>query len=302
MLDNILPEKINIALKSLNYANLQEIRLRANKPIIVCYFSHYYFLGEQGIVNSKKDALFVTSTEIADIVHKASNFSVYAINDNLKQGYMTLDNGERIGIIGQVVSENNSVITVKNFSSLNIRIPHEIKGISNDLMDYLIDNGEFLNTLIISSPGIGKTTLLRDIVRNLSSSRFAKNVLVVDERNEISATCSGISTMDLGDFSDIITFSSKEFAFTNGIRSMSPDIIATDEIGTKSDYEALLKASSSGVKVLATLHAKDVYELLKKVDFECLKKDQTFKRYVVLKLIDGKRMIDKIYDENFEQI
>ena len=281
---------------------MQEIRLRANKPVTVCYCSNFYFLGTNGIVSGKNNALYLTPTEIADIVHKASNYSIYTINDNLKQGYITLSSGERIGIIGQVVSENGSVITVKNFSSLNIRIPHEIKGISNDLMDYLIDDGEFLNTLIVSSPAVGKTTLLRDIVRNLSSTQFAKNVLVVDERNEISATSNGESAMDLGDFSDIITFSNKEFAFTNGIRSMSPDIIATDEIGTKCDYDAILRASSCGVKILATIHAKDIDELLRKTDFMVLKNYKTFKRYVVLKLINGKRVFDKIYDENFEEL
>ena len=302
MLDSILPDKIFSAIKKLNYANLQEIRLRVNKPVTVCYYSNFYFLGASGIVSSKNNAIYVTVTDIADIVHKASNYSIYAINDNLKQGYITLDTGERIGIIGQVVSENGNVITVKNFSSLNIRIPHEIKGVSNDLMDYLVDNGEFLNTLIVSSPAIGKTTLIRDIVRNLCSTQFAKNVLVVDERNEISASFNGESTMDLGDFSDIITFSSKEFAFTNGIRSMSPEIIATDEIGTKSDYEAILKASSCGVKILATIHAKDIDELLRKTEFTVLKNYKIFKRYVVLKLIGGKRVIDKVYDENFDEL
>lgn len=302
MLDSILPQKIFSAIKTLNYANLQEIRLRVNKPVTVCYCSNFYFLGTNGIVSGKNSAIFITSTEIADIVHKASNYSIYTINDNLKQGYITLSSGERIGIVGQVVSENGGVITVKNFSSLNIRIPHEIKGISNDLMDYLIDDGEFLNTLIVSSPAVGKTTLLRDIVRNLSSTQFAKNVLVVDERNEISASFNGESAMDLGDFSDIITFSNKEFAFTNGIRSMSPEIIATDEIGTKSDYDAILKASSCGVKILATIHAKDINELLRKTDFMVLKNYKTFKRYVVLKLINGKRVIDKIYDENFDEL
>lgn len=301
MLDSILPEKIISALKTLSYANLQEIRLRVNKPITVCYCSKFYFLGSSGIVNNKNNAIFVTSTEIADIVHRASNYSIYTINDNLKQGYITIGGGERIGIIGQVVSENGRIITIKNFSSLNIRIPHEIKGISDELMDYLIEDNEFLNTLILSSPAVGKTTLIRDIVRNLSS-KFAKNVLVVDERNEISASFNAESTMDLGDFSDVITFSSKEFAFTNGIRSMSPDIIATDEIGSGCDYDAILRASSCGVKILATIHAKDIDELIKKPDFMVLKKLKTFKRYVVLKLTKGVRVIDKVYDENFEEL
>lgn len=301
MLDSVLPSKIISALSNLNYANLQEIRLRVNKPVTVRYMSNYYFLGESGIVSGRNSAIIIKTQEIADIVHKASNYSLYTINDNLKQGYITLVSGERLGIIGQVVSEKNSVITVKNFSSLNIRIPHEIKGISNDIMDDLMVSEEFLNTLIVSSPGIGKTTLLRDIIRNLSSARIAKNVLVVDERNEISASQNGESKMDLGDFSDIITFSNKEFAFTNGIRSMSPEIIATDEIGTKNDYETILKASFCGVKVLATIHAKDINELLKKPDFDVLKNSKIFKRFVVLSIKNGRRVIE-LYDEDFEEI
>lgn len=302
MLDNIFSSSLSYALSKLNYLGLQEIRLRANKPVTVSYYGKYYFLGDDGLSSSKQDALVLNNEDLENIIFKASNYSVYAVNEDIKKGFLTLNNGVRIGIVGQVVSENDKVITVKNFSALNIRFPHEIKGVSNKIIDKLIADDEFLNTLIISPPGAGKTTLLRDIIRQISGIRLTKNVLVIDERNELSGFNNGECQLDIGYFSDVIVGSTKEYGFNNGIRSMSPDVIATDEIGTKQDIESILKATMCGVNVLATIHAKDINQLKNKRELSEIISKKILKRYVVLSSSQGKGTIEAIFNQDFIKI
>lgn len=302
MLENVLPTEIALALSKLDFKGLQELRLRANKPITICYFSKYYFLNENGLSSHCKKSLILSSSDLDDIIFRASNFSLYAVNEEIKQGFISLKNGIRIGIVGQVVMENNKIITIKNFSALNFRFPHEIKGASDRIIDKLIDNDNFLNTLVVSSPGAGKTTLIRDIARQISGIKLIKNILIVDERNEISGFVNGTSTLDIGLFSDILVGGEKAYAFSNGIRSMSPDVIVTDEIGSKQDCECLQYASTCGVSILATIHAKNINQLLKKVDFLPLLTNKIFKRYVVLSSKNGKGTIENLYDENLKEI
>lgn len=302
MLENILPTEIAMAISKLDFKGLQELRLRADKPVTICYFNKYYFLNKNGQCSNLKQAFITSSDDLEDIVFRASNFSLYAVNEEIQKGFITLNNGIRIGLVGQVVMENKKVITLKNFSALNFRFPHEIKGASDKIIDKLIENNEFLNTLVLSSPGVGKTTLIRDIIRQISGIKLVKNVLIVDERNEISGFNNGKNCLDIGIFSDVLVGGEKSYAFSNGIRSMSPDIIVTDEIGTKQDYDCLNYASTCGVNVLATIHAKNINQLLKKVDFMPLLSNQIFKRYVVLSNKKGKGTIENLYDENLKEI
>lgn len=302
MLQDVLPSLINQALLKLNFNNLQELRLRANKPTTICYNNKYYFLSSHGASIDQHDGIVLTNSDLDDIVFRASNFSLYAVNDDIKNGFITLQNGIRIGLVGQVVSENGMVITINHFSALNIRFPHEIKGISNQIIDYLVDDDDFLNTLIISPPGAGKTTLLRDITRQISGIKLSKNVLVVDERNEISGCNKGRASLDIGMFSDVLVGGDKSYAFVNGIRSMSPQVIVTDEIGTKKDIECLTNASTCGVNILATIHAKNINDLLQKPDFVKMISDKIFKRYVVLSCLHKKGTIEGIYNENLQEI
>ncbi len=301
MLD-IFPNFVESALSCLDYKGLQELRLRVGKPATVCYFSKYYYLGENGLMQHKKQALILDAGDLENIIFKASNFSVYAVNEDIKKGFISLSSGIRIGIVGQVVSENDKVLTIKNFSSLNIRFPHEIKGSSEKIIDKLIENGEFLNTLILSKPSAGKTTLARDIIRQISGIKLTKNVLVVDERNELSGFHNGECGLDVGDFSDVIVDCNKSYAFSNGIRSMSPDVIVTDEIGSKQDCDGIFHATSCGVKLLATIHSNDLKQLFLKPDFATILQKKVFERYVVLSNRLGKGTIEGVYDENLNPI
>ena len=299
MLEEILPEIIVDALKKIDYKWLQELRIRAEKPMTVCYDSEFYYLGQSGLISSGKNAISLGQKSIQNIVSKSANFSIYAVNEDIKNGFITLNNGIRIGITGQVVMEENKMQTIKNFSSLTIRFPHQIIGCSENIIEYLFQKNEFLNTLIISPPSSGKTTLLRDLVRSLASEK-ALNVLLVDERNEISATTKGVNQLNIGEFCDTIINGNKYESIINGIRSMNPQVIATDEIGTKKDFEALKYASTCGVKLLCTIHGKNLNELKRKKEFEQFLTDKTFDRYIVLQGNAKKGQIEGIYDENFE--
>lgn len=295
----ILPPDLQNSLDNLNYNLIQEIRLRVGKPTVITYSGQNFFFGETGLVNSKQSAYFCDTDDLQNILLNMSNHSLYAVNEQIKQGFVSLANGVRIGIAGQVVSENGKIITIKNFNALNIRFPHEIKGFADNVIEFLFQDNEFLNTLIISPPSEGKTTLLRDLIRLLSSTRFAKKVLVLDERNEISASLNGVGQMNLGYFSDVMVDCTKQFGFYNGIRTMNPDIIATDEIGSQQDCDALEYAGTCGVKIIATIHAKNLSQLKNKSQLDRLFKLKIFQRFVVLKKVNGIPTVASIYDENF---
>ena len=295
----LLGDLLGKILNKLNFEKLYEVRMRVNSPIAINYYNHFYFVSEDGLTDREKDALFATKEDIEQIIMNASNSSIYAVNDQIKQGFISSLGGIRIGIVGQVVDDNENIITVKNYNAINIRIPHEVKGCSLNILPYLLKDNEFLNTLIISSPGAGKTTMLRDICYQLSSHNITSNILLLDERNEIASVNNGKPSLDVGKFTDIITGGNKKFGFINGIRSMSPDIICTDELGTNEDFEAIRKASSCGVSLLASVHASSILELKMKENFKELLKDKIFKRYVVLSSKNGKGTVDGVFDEDF---
>ena len=300
-MEDILPYAIYNALKKLNYKGVYELRLRATKPCVINYYNNLYYLSHQGITNIKQNAIICDLEDIGFIINAASNCSIYAINEQLKKGYLTIQGGIRIGIVGQVVTENDKVITVKNFSSLNIRFPHQILGVADNVMQYLIDNEDVCNTLIVSPAGAGKTTLLRDCVRVLSST-YNKNVLVIDERNEITSSVNGVMQMNLGDFCDVIVSSNKTDGFNNGIRSMCPDVIATDEIGTFEDFKVIEYAISCGVSVFATIHAKNINQLKQKQSMQYMIENKLFDRYIVLSNRSGKGTIEGVFNQDFINI
>jgi len=209
--------------------------------------------------------------------------------------------GVRIGICGEAVWEKNCLKTLKNISSLVIRVPREVKGCSLPILNSLFIQN-FQNTLIISPPGAGKTTLIRDIVYQLSQKNYCYNVLIVDERFEIANSFEGNPTLDVGNFCDVLSGVSKNYAFENGIRSLKPDIIVCDEISGERDFNSILVASSCGVNLLASIHAKDLEGLKKKKDFEEIIEKKVFSRFVVLSLKEGPGTIEGVYDENMRLI
>lgn len=303
MLKEILPEVIlNSINQNLTWDKLYEIRLRCDKPCTINYGGSYYFLGLNGLVKNEDEAIFSTASTLENIVLKASNNSIYAYNNEIKQGFLTLNNGIRIGISGEIVAENNKIKTIKNFSSLNIRISHQIKNCCLKIFDKLFLDNNMLDTLIISVPGAGKTTFLRDIAFQLGKQNYPFNLLIIDERGEIASVCEGKAGLDVGKFTDVISYSTKQYGFEMGIRAMSPNIIFTDEIATEQDANAILYAIGCGVKVIATTHSNGIKELFLKTNFNELLNKKAFKRFVVLSNRNGPGTIEGIYDENFNYL
>lgn len=295
----LLPDDLFNLITSLVDQNMvYEIRIRNRSPICVNVAGEYRVLSQSGFAKSASDAWLADEAMIDYILAKATNNSVYSVNNQIKQGFVTFDGGIRIGISGETVIDGEGVKTIKNISSLNIRIPHEIRNCAMTALNFILQTG-VKNTLIISPPGAGKTTFLRDIARGLSMSKKIKNTLIVDERYEIAASTYGYPTMDVGSFTDVISGSSKTFGLREGLRSLKPNVIVCDEIATSDDLDAVAEAMSSGVKVIASAHAFDHVDLSKKPQFAEVFKKKLFQRFVVISERNGPGTYEGIFDENF---
>ena len=299
MLEKILSDEIyNILAHKVNLNSINEIRIRADKPIVLLIGSQRTFLGYNGSTSNIKDAIFASKIMIEDIIFRASECSIYSVNEQIKRGFIVTQGGIRLGIGGDIVEENNKIKTMTNFSSVNIRLPHEIKNCSLSAFNYLVEDNKVYNTLVLSPPGAGKTTFLRDFICQLSERNYAYNVLVLDERGELDIGSRG----SIGNFSDKISFARKSVGFENGIRSLSPNIIVTDELGQKEDIEAVEYAINCGVNVLASVHCDSIESFLRKPNFEKLINDKLFERYVLLSLRKGPGTLEGIYNENFSRV
>lgn len=303
MLRDILPTKlVDVFETKINYSTLNEIRFRMDKPVVVFMNGQAFFLGENGLTNNVNHAVVASKTMIEDIVYRASECSIYSVNEQIKLGFVMAANGVRVGLAGTIVMENNQIKTIRDFSSLNIRIPHEIRGCCLDAFSDIVTSGGIKNTLVLSPPGCGKTTFLRDFLKQLSSKNYCLNVLVVDERGEIACVSDKGQAFDIGNFSDIISFSSKTRAIEHGVRVLSPNLIVTDELAGGDDVEAVIRAINSGVGVVSSIHADSIEMLKRKKDFAPLVENKYFERYVVLSNRKGPGTCEGIYDENFRRI
>ena len=293
---SIFPEWLN-AILSKNFVEsyIFEVRIRIGKPIMVNYKGKYYSLEEKNGYNNM--TVYATSELVEFVLKSATKQSIYAYNDQIKHCYIQADAGIRIGVCGTVVYNMSEVSTIKNIVSLNVRIAHQVPGCSEKIINLLCYNGLVKNTLVISPPGAGKTTLIRDIAYKLSNEKKIDNILVVDERFEIAA---GGTTQDLdvGLFSDVISGSEKRFAFNEALKTMSPKVIVTDEISTEEDIESVKCAIKSGVKVVATAHAESINDLKSKKYFTSTLQEKYFERIIVLSNRFGVGTIDGVFDEN----
>ena len=287
----LLPKSIASMISELNKKNtIEEIRIGIGKKLRII---------ENG--NEIVKPYVATSEDIKGIVQKISNYSLYAIEDEIRQGYITVDGGHRVGIAGQCIMQGNSVKTIKHISSLNIRIAREVIGSSDKVMRHIISGERVNNTLIISPPRCGKTTILRDISRNLSSgySRLGlkgKRVVIIDERSEIASCYRGVPQMDVGDRTDVYDNCKKEEGLIMAIRTMSPEVIICDEIGSDKDIEGIISAYNSGVNVICTLHGNSVDDLYNREVFREVLKQKLIKKVIVLSAKNGAGSIEEVYD------
>lgn len=296
MIEKFLPGYIMKVIGSrLDVRRLYEIRLRASRPVTVNYGGRYYYLNRTGLGKDCSDALTTDAATINDVVVRASDFSLYAVYDAIAGGFITVDGGVRIGIAGEAVTDGGRVRTLKNFGSVNIRVPHEIRGCADALLPFITEGG-VRNTLIVSPPGCGKTTYLRDIARVISSGLV--NVLIADERAEIAAVRGGVPQLDAGINCDVLTGCGKGYAFGCGIRSLRPDVIVTDEL-TPDDFPAAEEAMLAGVKLIASMHGAGIADVTAKPGFGRLADNRLFDRYAIL---GGVGELTAVYDGNREPL
>lgn len=284
------PDKIRVVLENEINNNLviEEIRIRNSKPIIL------------KLNNSEKIINYIVQTEdVLKILQSICENSIYSYQNQICEGFITIKGGHRIGITGSAVIENNKVKNINYISNLNFRIARQIIGCSNNIIKEIINQEEntIYNTLIVSPPGAGKTTLLRDIIRNLSNGTeeiTGKNIGVVDERGEIAAMYKGIPQNDLGIRTDIIENIKKTVGMKMLIRSMAPEIIVADEIGSKEDVQEINYAVCSGIKGIFTAHGNSLEDLKLNPAIAELIEKNIFEKLVFLdKKHKGK--VNKIY-------
>ena len=301
MLNKLLPTDIYSVLSTkLNLAFLNEIRLRINSPIIISYAGKKLYLTTDGASQNCSSAILADDRLINSVVFRATENSIYSKNEQIKEGFITTDGGIRLGVCGEMVSLDNNITTIKNFSSINIRVPCEVKNCSLPILKYVLSHkGGVLNTLIISPPGAGKTTMLRDLCKNISETLPNKNLLVIDERYEICAMTNGKPMLNVGHTIDCLSGTTKEFGLKEGVRVMNPDVIFCDELASVDDCLAVFKAINSGVNVIATAHAKNLNELRNKKEFEHLL-NGAIERFIVLSTDNGVGTIDSIFGSKFE--
>ena len=296
MLSNYLPQSLSSALDKIPYKSLCELRLRADAPAIINVLGQNHYLCSEYASDEPNNAIVVSLGQIQAILNKIANNSLYTINDQLLEGYVSIPGGIRVGVCGETVQVGNKLKTLKNVSSLNFRFPHFLKNCSLKIYPYIVTHSGVKSTLIISPPGAGKTTFIRDLIYQLSNREKLLNILVIDERQEISSIYDGDKIMKLNNV-DIYSNSSKEFGFNNGIRSMKPDVIITDEINIDRDISIIENALTCGVKVIATMHAGSIQDLKNKVSFKSLLQKNLFERFVLLSNSDGAGTVEGVFDE-----
>ncbi|OXT07649.1 stage III sporulation protein AA [Thermoanaerobacterium thermosaccharolyticum] len=289
--------------------SLEEIRLRIDKPLMIHVNNQEKFLSIDGkIVNSLKLAYIVTSEDCEKALQLISKSSIYAFENEIKNGYITLKGGYRVGICGKCVLENGSIKTIVNVSGFNYRIMRQCIGVSDEIMKYIIKYPNIVyNTLIISPPQCGKTTLLRDIARNISNGMAdldfnGENVSIIDERSEIAACFKGNPQNDVGYRTDVLDSCPKHIGILMMIRSMSPKVIITDEIGKIEDILAIHEALNAGVSIITTVHGKDIEDIMRKKHIDDMLNNREFDRYVILSRKLGAGTIDAILDKEFKAI
>ena len=286
---------------SADFEKVTEIRLRADKPMLLKMAGRDYAVAESSLGQARlitdidAHAFRPTAADIAETVERISQYSFYAFESELKMGYLTLPGGHRVGVAGQAVIEDGSVRTWRHISSLAIRVAHSIPGCADDVLPHIIGTSLF-HTMIISPPGFGKTTLLRDIVRQISDGAVGRpgmTVGLVDERSEVAGCFQGVPQNDVGLRTDVLDSCTKAEGMVMLLRALAPDVIAVDELGGRKDARAVEDVLNAGVKLLCTAHGSSVEDVKANPGLAELVNRGVFERYIVL---SGPGIIEGIYD------
>lgn len=280
-----------------DFEKLQEIRLRVNGPLMVVYNHREAFISQEGrMISKEQGAITVSYAQIRETMEYISDYSLYAYEDEIRQGFITIQGGHRVGIAGKIVLEDGKIRNIKYISFINIRLSHQIPGCADTVMPYIKSGKDIYHTLIISPPRCGKTTILRDIIRQISQSPDGINVGVVDERSEIAACYLGVPQNDVGIRTDVLDCCPKADGMMMLIRSMSPQVIAVDEVGSRKDLEAIEYVINCGCKLIATVHGSSVDDLRSRPILRRLVEERLFERYVVLGDLARAGCIGAVFD------
>lgn len=281
--------------EALDFEKVQEIRLRIGKPLIVVYDNEEHILPQ-----GQGEGHLVTKEEIRETLEYTSHYSLYAYEHEMKQGFITIEGGHRVGVMGKAILEDDHVKNLQYISSVNIRMSHEVLGCADRILPFITKNRQVCHTLVISPPRCGKTTLIRDLIRQISDGNtYVKGctVGVVDERSEIGGCYLGVAQNELGMRTDVLDCCPKAEGMIMLIRSMAPQVIAVDEIGSLEDIHAIEYAMQCGCKMIASVHGLTMDEAHEKPVLGRLIKERRFERYILLGNEKRPGEVKAVYDE-----
>lgn len=277
---NYLNERIKKALQSIpDKGKVQEIRMRSARPLTVNIEGAEYFVTENGGLSRLEHAgLKIVRSDIEMTFKAVCEYSLHSFQKEISQGYITLAGGHRVGLCGTAVHKDERLDTIKYLSGLNFRIAHQVLGSADEVMKRCY-HGRPPSLLIAGAPSSGKTTILRDLCRQLGNKH---NLSVVDERSEIAAMYQGQAQNDIGVFTDVLDGYSKEIGILTAIRVLSPEIVVVDEIGNLSDCSAIEHSMHAGVKMIATVHAGSFQEVYARRHIKNLLEQGVFQKLLLL--------------------
>jgi stage III sporulation protein AA len=265
--------------------SIQEIRLRIGRAVVLMNGKTTWFLRRDGMLSKTADSFnrIASADEVEESFKLVCEYSVHSYQEEIRHGFVTLRGGHRVGLCGTGVVENNQVMGMKEISSMNYRIARQITGAADELMRRLRWN-PLPSVLIIGETGSGKTTLLRDLIRQLSDGKSGEyvKVAVIDERGEIGASWRGIPQNDIGLNSDLYHLYPKPVGMSMALRTLSPQVIACDEIGKEDDVDGILLSMNAGASILATAHGTSLQQVSRRKNIALLLQNQVFQWAVIL--------------------
>lgn len=294
----IMPLRIREVISQYLYREtdlIQEIVFRSLRPVCIYKKGRMYYLTENGCLTESADMqklLVCTERDITDTFNSACCFSVYSHINEIKEGFLTINGGHRVGICGTAVVSDGQIINLRDVSTVSVRVAREVRGSGEDITQKLINSSRGL--LICGSPCSGKTTVLRDIAR-LLSAKYAYRVTLVDSRGELAAVNKGINQMDIG-LCDVLNGYPRAQGIEQAVRVMSPDYVICDEIGSEADVCAITAGVNSGAVFIATMHAGSKEELLQRINSKVLLNSGAFGKIMFLSGKDTPGQVKRIYD------
>lgn len=254
----------------------EEIRLRAGRGLSLVG------PGCEETVLLSGHPIRVSAQDLRTVLELATNSSYQSAAEQLRRGFYTMKGGHRIGVTGSIAVREGQAVAFRELSSLTIRVARAVPGAASGLEETLMENGRFQSTLLLSPPGGGKTTLLRELLV-LLSDRFGQRIALADERGEVAALWKGEPQLRVGERTDVLDGCPKAEGMLMLLRSMTPQVLAVDEITARADVEAITMAANCGVAVLATAHAADTADLSRRPLYRRLLAQRVFERAIVIR-------------------